>query len=93
MTSPRHPQTIFECQISSQPGALERVMRVVRVRGFQVEDLRLQRLADVYEAQLIVSGSRPPETLLRQLQKLLDVKMLKALNQPTQTSTPELACA
>ncbi|ABC33477.1 Acetolactate synthase (isozyme II), small (regulatory) subunit [Hahella chejuensis KCTC 2396] len=93
MNAKPHPQTIFECKISSQPGALERVMRVVRVRGFQVEDLRLQRLPDGYEAQLTVSGSRPPETLLRQLQKLLDVKGLKALNQPTQTSTPELACA
>lgn len=56
--------------------ALERILRTVRARGFQVCDLQANLEADDghYRLCLSVSGSRDVGMLVRQLQKIWDVE-------------------
>lgn len=55
--------------------ALERILRTVRARGFQVCDLQANLEADgYYRLCLSVSGSRDVGMLVRQLQKIWDVE-------------------
>lgn len=61
-------------QLQWRPEVLERILRVVRHRGFRV--LQMQMISDANEIQLtlVVVGERPIETLCNQLGKLFDVK-------------------
>lgn len=62
-------------EVRSRPEVLERVLRVVRHRGFRVCALNMAPQADAenINIQLTVASLRPVDLLSAQLSKLLDV--------------------
>jgi len=62
-----------QCRMQAEEAAMERLLQVVRIRGFQLQDLQLEREADGYRIALTVAGERPIDFLLRQLEKLHSV--------------------
>lgn len=67
-----------------RPEILERVLRVVRHRGFQVRAMKMEPqespLGDV-AIRLTVSSDRPVAFLLPQLRKLIDVSSVDLLHE------------
>lgn len=66
----------------SRPEVMERVLRVVRHRGFALEAINMQNNAkdDELVIELTVSGERPIVNLKNQLEKLYDVSQLELKN-------------
>lgn len=66
----------------SAPGSLERILRTVRVRGFELSgmSLELDEARGRYHLHLRLRGERPLGLLERQLEKLPDVEQLLALH-------------
>ena len=64
------------------PGALERILRTLRVRGFELHHLavELDAAAQRYRLQLRVEGARALSMLERQLEKLVEVEQLLAMH-------------
>lgn len=58
------------CNMHPEPAAIERICQVVRVRGFQVEQLRVRRQTNRLEIELEVTGERALPMLLTQIDKL-----------------------
>ncbi|KEA50376.1 MULTISPECIES: acetolactate synthase 2 small subunit [Mangrovibacter] len=71
-------------QARFRPETLERVLRVVRHRGFQVCAMNMASSAnpDEINIELTVASLRPVELLFSQLSKLVDVAYV-AYQQPT----------
>ncbi|AJQ93673.1 ACT domain-containing protein [Gynuella sunshinyii] len=72
--NPKHHE--FHCQISYQTGAIERLLRVIRVRGFVIKQLSLEHVGNHYSLKLTISGQRSPDNLLWQLKKLVEVRQV-----------------
>ena len=66
------------------PETLERVLRVVRHRGFQVCSMNMEAASDAQNIniELTVASQRPVELLFSQLSKLVDVACVE-IQQPT----------
>lgn len=60
-------------QAQWRPEVLERILRVVRHRGFRVLQMQMTSGASDIQLALAVAGERPIETLCNQLSKLFDV--------------------
>jgi acetolactate synthase, small subunit (EC 2.2.1.6) len=62
-------------QARFNPGTLERVLRVVRHRGFQICAMNMEAASDAQNIniELTVASPRPVELLFSQLSKLVDV--------------------
>ena len=71
-------------QARFNPETLERVLRVVRHRGFQVCSMNMVTLGntDDINIELTVASLRPVELLFSQLSKLVDVACVE-IQQPT----------
>ena len=71
-------------QARFNPETLERVLRVVRHRGFQICAMNMATAADArnINIELTVASQRPVELLFSQLSKLVDVASVEIL-QPT----------
>ncbi|NTS75848.1 acetolactate synthase 2 small subunit [Catenovulum sp. SM1970] len=69
----------FNIIAKQQPAMLERVLRVVRHRGFNLQSLNVADCTESgnVEIELTVSGVRPIETLQKQLDKLYDIAHLE----------------
>ncbi|MEW7313073.1 acetolactate synthase 2 small subunit [Buttiauxella gaviniae] len=69
-----------------RPETLERVLRVVRHRGFQVCSMNMVTVgnADDINIELTVASLRPVELLFSQLSKLVDVGRVEIQQQTTQ---------
>ena len=86
-----HHQSAIQHQISIQarfrPEMLERVLRVVRHRGFQVCAMNMSPMinAENVNIELTVASPRSVDLLFSQLSKLLDVAHV-AICQSTTTS-------
>ncbi|WP_110459065.1 acetolactate synthase 2 small subunit [Shewanella algidipiscicola] len=64
-----------------QPEVLERVLRVVRHRGFKVTTLDMQLAANgTTQVDMVVESERALELLSHQLNKLIDVTECKVLS-------------
>ncbi len=63
----------LHCQFNSQTGSIERLLRVIRVRGFTVLGMQLEITQAHYHCQLKVTGTRRIENLIHQLQNLVEV--------------------
>ncbi|MBV1776113.1 ACT domain-containing protein [Burkholderiaceae bacterium DAT-1] len=74
----------IEVTLDNQAGALERLLRVVRHRGYQVASLNAQTLQDAgrLEVQMDVLEGRPLQNLIAQLAKLAEVRRLSAKHRP-----------
>ncbi|WGE91463.1 acetolactate synthase 2 small subunit [Actinobacillus genomosp. 1] len=60
-----------------RPETLERILRVVRHRGFEVVTLNAQNNGNQFEITLSVQGERAIELLTHQLSKLIDVTVIE----------------
>ena len=63
----------LHCHLDIQTGSLERLLRMIRVRGYCVQSMSLDMQKSAYLINLIVSGERAVDNLLWQLRKLADV--------------------
>ncbi|MGB1271150.1 MAG: acetolactate synthase 2 small subunit [Endozoicomonas sp.] len=66
-------------QCGKQPDVLERVLRVIRHRGFSLDSLGMRKSSHPQQMELTidVSGIRPLGLLTTQLEKLYDVILLE----------------
>ncbi|EGT5763419.1 acetolactate synthase 2 small subunit [Cronobacter sakazakii] len=71
-------------QARFRPETLERVLRVVRHRGFQICAMNMETGANAenINIELTVASPRPVELLFSQLSKLVDVACVE-IQQPT----------
>ncbi|WGE34077.1 acetolactate synthase 2 small subunit [Actinobacillus genomosp. 1] len=60
-----------------RPETLERILRVVRHRGFEVVTLNAQNNGNQFEITLSVQSERAIELLTHQLSKLIDVTVIE----------------
>lgn len=87
--------SVIKMQVMQQPGSLERVLRVIRHRGFSLLDLSVNGTLDnqIFSLMVMVSGDRPLSFLTKQLNKLIDVSDLKVsekiVNKPTENQQNE----
>ncbi|MBB6056526.1 acetolactate synthase 2 small subunit [Tolumonas osonensis] len=72
----------------SRPEVLERVLRVVRHRGFALRQLNMEALPDSSSLRIAVTveSERPIQLLQSQLNKLVDVFHVEALDQSEQSA-------
>jgi len=71
--------------VRNSEGALERLLRITRHRGFAIDSLLVQNGRDpsLYEVTLRVSGDRASDNLRKQFAKLVDVVAVQSLANPT----------
>ncbi|MGC8121071.1 ACT domain-containing protein [Marinobacter sp. VGCF2001] len=60
----------LNCRMSQEAAALERLCRVVRVRGFRISKMAMESVGDSLDILLTLEGSRPVAMLQSQLEKL-----------------------
>ena len=72
----------------SRPEVLERVLRVVRHRGFALCQLNMETVPDNSSLRIAVTveSERPIQLLQSQLNKLIDVFHVEALDQSEQSA-------
>ncbi len=72
----------------SRPEVLERVLRVVRHRGFALCQLNMETVPDSSSLRIAVTveSERPIQLLQSQLNKLVDVFHVEALDQSEQSA-------
>lgn len=58
---------------NKRPETLERILRVIRHRGFEVKSLNVEENDTVFDLKLTLTSQRPLSLLTRQLDKLFDV--------------------
>ena len=58
------------CRMNQEAAALERLCRVVRVRGFRISRMAMESTGDTLDIALTLEGSRPVAMLQSQLEKL-----------------------
>lgn len=63
---------------NQHPETLERILRVVRHRGFTVVNLKAENSGDVIHLSLTVISERELSLLTNQLEKLFDVQEIDA---------------
>ncbi len=69
----KHDLTIT---LKNQSVAIERFLRVVRHRGFELNDLQLSINDGCYQVAMTVNSDKPVYLLTSQLSKLVDVKQV-----------------
>lgn len=69
----------IKLEASNRPEVMERILRVVRHRGFSLEEVLMKQCHSTNSTQitLTVSGERPISNLENQLNKLYDVAQLE----------------
>ena len=72
----------------SRPGVLERVLRVIRHRGYALCQLNMETLSDSSSLRIAVTveSERPIQLLQSQLNKLVDVFQVETLEQSEQSA-------
>lgn len=67
--------------VRNSEGALERLLRVTRHRGFAIDSLLVQNGRDpsLYEVTLRLTSERDRDNLQKQLAKLVDVVAVQAM--------------
>lgn len=63
-------QTRIDCEMIPEPSAIERLTRVIRVRGFNIGAMAMETRGDRLHFTMTVHGKRDPAMLARQLEKL-----------------------
>lgn len=58
---------------NKRPETLERILRVIRHRGFEVKSLNVEENDTVFDLKLTLTSQRPLSLLTHQLDKLFDV--------------------
>lgn len=86
-----HHQVAVEARFN--PETLERVLRVVRHRGFQVCAMNMETAGDAQNIniQLTVASLRPVELLFSQLSKLVDVARVDIQQRATSSQSQQIS--
>ncbi len=63
----------INCQMNAMPGVLERMLRIVRVKGFILESMQAEQRGERFDMTLTVNGHGAAKQLVAQLDKLHDV--------------------
>ncbi|RZQ54326.1 acetolactate synthase 2 small subunit [Pseudoalteromonas phenolica] len=63
--------------VKQQSVAIERFLRVVRHRGFQLLDLALEGQDELFQVKMTVDSEKPIYLLTSQLSKLVEVKQVE----------------
>jgi acetolactate synthase II small subunit len=66
----------FNLIVANQPAVVERLLRVIRHRGFILYSFELKTISQGLEIDFKVESSRAVNLLFNQLEKLYDVKHL-----------------
>ena len=66
-------QYTFELTVQHRPEVLERVLRVIRLRGFTVTNMEMALVETQVPLKITVKSDRTFDLLVNQLAKLLDV--------------------
>ena len=69
-------QYTFDLIAQHRPEVLERVLRVIRLRGFTVTNMDMALIETQVQLKITVRSDRTLELLVNQLVKLLDVLMV-----------------
>lgn len=79
-------------QARFNPETLERVLRVVRHRGFQICSMNMETATDAQNIniELTVASQRPVELLFSQLSKLVDVARVDIQQRATSSQTQQI---
>ncbi|MGI2028122.1 acetolactate synthase 2 small subunit [Endozoicomonas acroporae] len=74
-------------QCHQQPDVVERILRVIRHRGFTVNTMSMtpSRCGGKIELSMTVSSSRPVHLLMTQVEKLHDVLALRCIDTTSNT--------
>ncbi len=67
-------KNIIHCEFQPQPGAIERILRVTRVRGFAIETMNAAIQNQLMKLEMTVTGERCFTNLCHQLEKLHEVQ-------------------
>lgn len=67
------PSYTLNCRMNQEAAALERLCRVVRVRGFRIVRMTMESAGGYLEITLTLEGSRSVSMLQSQLEKLYTV--------------------
>ena len=73
-------QHTLNCRMNQEAAALERLCRVVRVRGFRIASLAMEATDNVLDITLTLEGSRPIAMLQSQLEKLHTVASVELIS-------------
>ena len=74
-------QYTFELTAQHRPEVLERVLRVIRLRGFTVINMDMALIETQVQLKITVKSDRTFDLLVNQLAKLPDVMEIKERNQ------------
>ncbi len=79
-------------QARFNPETLERVLRVVRHRGFQICSMNMETATDAQNIniELTVASQRPVELLFSQLSKLVDVARVDIKQRAATSQTQQI---
>ncbi|AUU83215.1 acetolactate synthase 2 small subunit [Leclercia adecarboxylata] len=79
-------------QARFNPETLERVLRVVRHRGFQICSMNMETATDAQNIniELTVASQRPVELLFSQLSKLVDVARVDIQQRAASSQTQQI---
>lgn len=67
------------CEMSAAPGALERFLRIVRVKGFTIDCMEVVLENAKFEIKLQLRGKQTASQLVVQLRKLQDVSCISVM--------------
>ena len=67
----------IELTAQHRPEVLERILRVIRHRGFTVTQMDMQLIADKVRLKFTVKSDRTLDLLVSQLEKIYDVVEIK----------------
>jgi acetolactate synthase II small subunit len=81
----------IECEIDQVEGSLIRVLGVVERRGYKLENLNVQPLnSELYILQFCVHSERDIKILIKQLERLIDVRSARCVDeQQSFSSAPQ----
>ena len=84
MNAPVMSHHIFTLLVRQSTGSLERILRLIRQRGFNISYCQAKQISveDGMSVTLELSGFRSIENLYHQLNKLIDVVEVLQLNTP-----------
>ncbi len=76
-------------QCHKQQDVIERILRVVRHRGFTLDSMSLASSCEQFELNLTLSSKRPVHLLVSQVEKLQDVITLTYVNEAENCSAAD----
>lgn len=73
------------CRMTAEAAAIERLCQVTRIRGFRIEQMRVNTGSGELEISMTLNGERSIDMLCSQIEKLHTVRSLHAIKGKEQT--------